>query len=192
MSFFAIFIDAFLVHNIVLSRFLGICAFLGVSNSVATAVGMGLAVVFVTTFSSLMTWIVYNLILVPLGITYLYTLAFILVIAALVQFVEMVVRKKWESLYWALGIYLPLITTNCAVLGVAVINMNEGYTLLQAMAHSLGASLGFLLAIVLMSGLRERFQDNTNMPKALRGLPISLVTAALMSIAFLGFNGLFS
>lgn len=153
---------------------------------------MGLAVVFVTTFSSLMTWIVYNLILVPLGITYLYTLAFILVIAALVQFVEMVVRKKWESLYWALGIYLPLITTNCAVLGVAVINMNEGYTLLQAIAHSLGASLGFLLAIVLMSGLRERFQDNTNMPKALRGLPISLVTAALMSIAFLGFNGLFS
>jgi electron transport complex protein RnfA len=192
MSFFAIFIDTFLVHNIVLSRFLGICAFLGVSNSVATAVGMGLAVVFVTTFSSLMTWIVYNLILVPLGITYLYTLAFILVIAALVQFVEMVVRKKWESLYWALGIYLPLITTNCAVLGVAVINMNEGYTLLQAIAHSLGASLGFLLAIVLMSGLRERFQDNTNMPKALRGLPISLVTAALMSIAFLGFNGLFS
>ena len=160
MSFFAIFIDAFLVHNIVLSRFLGICAFLGVSNSVATAVGMGLAVVFVTTFSSLMTWIVYNLILVPLGITYLYTLAFILVIAALVQFVEMVVRKKWESLYWALGIYLPLITTNCAVLGVAVINMNEGYTLLQAIAHSLGASLGFLLAIVLMAGLRERFQDN--------------------------------
>ena len=159
MSFFAIFIDALLVHNIVLSRFLGICPFLGVSSKVGTAVGMGLAVVFVIFLSSIMTWLVYNLVLVPLDITYLSTLAFILVIAALVQFVEMVVRKKWESLYWALGIYLPLITTNCAVLGVAVINMNENYTLLQAIVHSLGASLGFLLAIVLMAGLRERLQE---------------------------------
>ncbi len=192
MSFFAIFIDALLVHNIVLSRFLGICPFLGVSSKVGTAVGMGLAVVFVIFLSSIMTWLVYNLVLVPLDITYLSTLAFILVIAALVQFVEMVVRKKWESLYWALGIYLPLITTNCAVLGVAVINMNENYTLLQAIVHSLGASLGFLLAIVLMAGLRERLQENTNMPKALQGLPISLITAALMSIAFLGFSGLIS
>jgi electron transport complex protein RnfA len=190
MSFFAIFIDALLVHNILLSRFLGICSFLGVSNSVSTAVGMGLAVVFVITLSSIMTWIVYNLILVPPNITYLSTLAFILVIAALVQFVEMVIRKKWRALYWALGIYLPLITTNCAVLGVAVINMNEGYSLMQSIVHALGASLGYLLAIVLMAGLRERMENNTNMPEALRGLPISLITAALMSIAFLGFSGL--
>lgn len=190
MSLLAIFIGAFLVNNIVLTRSLGICPFLGVSSSSSTAGGMGLAVVFVMTLASIMAWGVYNLVLVPLGITYLYTLAFILVIAALVQFVEIVVKKFNPVLYRALGIYLPLITTNCAVLGVAVINMNENYSLLQAVVHSLGASLGFLLAIVLMAGLRERMEDSVDMPRALRGLPISLITAALMAIAFLGFTGL--
>lgn len=190
MSILAIFTGAFLVNNIVLTRALGICPFLGVSSSRSTAGGMGLAVVFVMTLASIMAWCVYNLVLVPLGITYLYTLAFILVIAALVQFVEIVVKKFNMSLYRSLGIYLPLITTNCAVLGVAVINMNENYSLLQAVVHSLGASLGFLLAIVLMAGLRERMEGNIDMPRSLRGLPISLITAALMAIAFLGFNGL--
>ncbi len=151
---------------------------------------MGLAVIFVMFLASLMTWLLYNLVLIPLGITYLYTLAFILVIAALVQLVEIVVRKYHPELYKALGIFLPLITTNCAVLGVAVINMNEGYSLLESMVHTLGASLGFLLAILLMAGLRERIFENPNVPKPLRGLPISLITAALMSIAFLGFSGL--
>lgn len=190
MSLLAIFIGALLVNNIVLTRSLGICPFLGVSSSSSTAGGMGLAVVFVMTLASIMAWAVYNLVLVPLGITYLYTLAFILVIAALVQFVEIMVKKFNPILYRALGIYLPLITTNCAVLGVAVINMNENYSLIQAVVHSLGASLGFLLAIVLMAGLRERMEQSVDMPQALRGLPISLITAALMAIAFLGFTGL--
>lgn len=190
MSLLAIFIGAFLVNNIVLTRSLGICPFLGVSSSSSTAGGMGLAVVFVMTLASIMAWCVYNLVLVPLGITYLYTLAFILVIAALVQFVEIVVKKFNPYLYRALGIYLPLITTNCAVLGVAVINMSENYSLIQAVVHSLGASLGFLLAIVLMAGLRERMEQSVDMPQSLRGLPISLITAALMAMAFLGFTGL--
>jgi electron transport complex protein RnfA len=190
MTLLGIFIGALLTNNIVLSKFLGICPFLGVSSKVKTALGMGLAVIFVMFLASLMTWLLYNLVLVPLGITYLYTLAFILVIAALVQLVEIVVRKYHPELYKALGIFLPLITTNCAVLGVAVINMNEGYSLLESMVHTLGASLGFLLAILLMAGLRERIFENPNVPKPLRGLPISLITAALMSIAFLGFSGL--
>ena len=190
MNLLAIFIGAFLVNNIVLTRSLGICPFLGVSSNSTTAGGMGFAVVFVMTLASIMTWGVYNLILVPLEITYLYTLAFILVIAALVQFVEIVVKRFNPHLYRALGIYLPLITTNCAVLGVAVINMNENYSLIQTVVHSLGASLGFLLAIVLMAGLRERMEESVDMPQALRGLPISLITAALMAIAFLGFTGL--
>ncbi len=190
MTLLGIFIGALLTNNIVLSKFLGICPFLGVSSKVKTALGMGLAVIFVMFLASLMTWLLYNLVLIPLGITYLYTLAFILVIAALVQLVEIVVRKYHPELYKALGIFLPLITTNCAVLGVAVINMNEGYSLLESMVHTLGASLGFLLAILLMAGLRERIFENPNVPKPLRGLPISLITAALMSIAFLGFSGL--
>ncbi|HOO64056.1 MAG TPA: electron transport complex subunit RsxA [Synergistaceae bacterium] len=190
MTLVAIFVGALLTNNIVLSKFLGICPFLGVSSKIKTALGMGFAVIFVMLLASLMTWLLYNLVLLPLGITYLYTLAFILVIAALVQFVEIVVRKYYPELYKALGIFLPLITTNCAVLGVAVINMNQGYSLVQSMVHTLGASLGFLLAILLMAGLRERISENPDVPKALQGLPISLITAALMSIAFLGFSGL--
>ena len=189
MGLFSIFISAFLVNNYVLAKFLGICSFLGVSKKTETAKGMGLAVIFVMLLASLMTSIVYK-ILVLLHVTFLSTLAFVLVIAALVQFVEMVIKKTQPSLYKALGIFLPLITTNCAVLGMALINLQEGYTIIQSLVNALGAGLGFMLAIVLLSGLRERMEDNDNMPLAFRGLPISLVTAGLMSIAFLGFSGL--
>jgi len=189
MGLFSIFISSFLVNNYVLAKFLGICSFLGVSKKTETAKGMGLAVIFVMILSSLMTSIVYK-ILVLLHVTFLSTLAFVLVIASLVQFVEMVVKKTQPALHKALGIFLPLITTNCAVLGMALINLQEGYTIMDGLANALGAGLGFMLAIVLLSGLRERMEDNDNMPLALKGLPISLVTAGLMSIAFLGFSGL--
>ena len=190
MSLIALFISALLVHNILLSRFLGCCPFLGVSNQLETAKGMGVAVIFVTTFAAIMTWLAYTFILVPMGLEYLYTLSFILIIAALVQFVEIVLKKVMPGLYKSLGIFLPLITTNCAVLGVAVINMNEKYTLIESVVNAVGSSAGFLLAIVLMAGIRERIEMNEDMPAALRGLPIALITAGLMSIAFMGFNGL--
>jgi electron transport complex protein RnfA len=189
MGLFSIFISAFLVNNYVLAKFLGICSFLGVSKKTETAKGMGLAVIFVMLLASLMTSIVYK-ILVLLHVTFLSTLAFVLVIAALVQFVEMVIKKTQPSLYKALGIFLPLITTNCAVLGMALINLQENYTIIQSLVNALGAGLGYMLAIVVLSGLRERMEDNDNMPLAFKGLPISLVTAGLMSIAFLGFSGL--
>lgn len=190
MKLFSIFISAFLINNFLLVKFLGVCSFLGVSKKTETAKGMGLAVVFVMFIASFMTYGVYNWILVPLHITYLSTLAFVLVIAALVQFVEMVIKKTQPSLYKALGIYLPLITTNCALLGMAVINVNEKYNLIESMVNALGAALGYMLAIVLLAGLRERMEESDNMPLAFRGLPISLVTAGLMAIAFLGFSGL--
>ncbi|MBQ9882704.1 MAG: electron transport complex subunit RsxA [Synergistes sp.] len=190
MSLIALFISALLVHNILLSRFLGCCPFLGVSNQLETAKGMGVAVIFVTTFAAIMTWLAYTFILVPMGLEYLYTLSFILIIAALVQFVEIVLKKVMPGLYKSLGIFLPLITTNCAVLGVAVINMNEKYTLIESIVNAVGSSAGFLLAITLMAGIRERIEMNDDMPAALRGLPIALITAGLMSIAFMGFNGL--
>ncbi|MEW8956882.1 electron transport complex subunit RsxA [Clostridium sp.] len=189
MEIFLIFINAMLVNNFVLSKFLGICSFLGVSKKTDAAVGMGLAVTFVMGLASIMSYSVYHFILVPLNITYLYTIAFVLVIAALVQFVEMVIQKLSPSLYKALGIYLPLITTNCAVLGVAVINIQEEYSFLNALANGLGAAAGYMLAIVLLAGLREKIDNNKNIPEALRGLPITLITAGLMSIAFLGFQG---
>lgn len=190
MSLLALFISSIFVNNILLARFLGCCPFLGVSNQLETAKGMGVAVIFVTTFAAIMTWLAYTFILVPLGLEYLYTLAFILIIAALVQFVEIVLKKVMPALYKSLGIFLPLITTNCAVLGVAVINMNEKYTLAESIVNAFGSSAGFLLAIVLMAGIRERIEMSTEMPRCLRGLPIALVTAGLMSIAFMGFNGL--
>ena len=189
MEIFLIFINAMLVNNFVLSKFLGICSFLGVSKKTDAAVGMGLAVTFVMGLASIMSYSVYHFILVPLNITYLYTIAFVLVIAALVQFVEMVIQKLSPSLYKALGIYLPLITTNCAVLGMAVINIKEEYSFLNALANGLGAAAGYMLAIVLLAGLREKIDNNKNIPEALRGLPITLITAGLMSIAFLGFQG---
>lgn len=190
MELFLIFIGAMLVNNFVLSQFLGICSFIGVSKKKDDAVGMGLAVTFVMVLASIISWLVYNLVLDKLNITYLKTIVFVLVIASLVQFVEMVVKKYSPSLYKALGIFLPLITTNCAVLGMAVTNVEEGYTLIQSIVHALGAAGGFMLAIVLMSFLREKIDDNEEIHPYFRGLPITLFTAALMSIAFLGFQGL--
>jgi Na+-translocating ferredoxin:NAD+ oxidoreductase subunit A len=190
MKIFIIFISAMLVNNFVLAKFLGICSFLGISKKTDAAVGMGLAVTFVMTLSSIMGYIVYHGILKPLGIEYLSTIAFVLVIAALVQFVEMVIQKKSPGLYKALGIYLPLITTNCAVLGMAVINVQENYNFIESVVNGVGAALGYMMAIVLMAGLRERIDGNQNIPVFLQGLPISLITAGLMSIAFMSFQGL--
>ena len=190
MELLLIFIGAMLVNNFVLSKFLGICSFLGVSKKKEAAVGMGLAVTFVMVLASIISWLVYNLVLDKFNITYLKTIVFVLVIASLVQFVEMVVKKYSPSLYKALGIFLPLITTNCAVLGMAVTNVEEGYTLIQSIVHALGAASGYMLAIVLMAFLRERIDDNEEIHPYFKGLPITLFTAALMSIAFLGFQGL--
>lgn len=191
MNLLLLFLGSMLVNNFVLTRFLGICPFLGVSKKVETAVGMGMAVTFVMALASVMTHIVYNVILLPLKIEYLYTLAFILVIASLVQLVEMVIQKSSPSLYAALGVFLPLITTNCAVLGVAIINMQENFTLVESLVHGVGGALGFTLAIVLFAGIRERI-DKSNVPEALKGLPIALITAGFMATAFLGFQGLIS
>ena len=190
MTIFTIFISALFINNFVLSRFLGICSFLGVSKKIETATGMGLAVTFVMVLASFISFIVYKLILVPLNITYLYTIAFILVIAALVQFVEMVIKKKSPGLYKALGIFLPLITTNCAILAAVILNMPENYNLVQSIAFGFSSGLGYMLAIVLLAGIREKIDASETMPKAIKGLPISLITAGLMSIAFLGFQGL--
>lgn len=190
MGLLSLFLGAIFVNNILLSRFLGCCPFLGVSSKLETAKGMGFAVIFVMLLASTMTWLIYELVLVPLDMRYLYTLSFILVIAALVQFVEIVLKKMQPGLYKSLGIFLPLITTNCAVLGVAVINMNEGYSLIQSIVHAMGASVGFLIALLLMAGIRERIEVSPTMIKSLRGLPIALVTAGLMSIAFMGFSGM--
>ncbi|MDR1579587.1 MAG: electron transport complex subunit RsxA [Synergistaceae bacterium] len=190
MELLWIFLGSIFVNNIILSRFLGNCPFLGVSTKSETARGMGVAVIFVLVLAAIMTWLAYTYVLVPLNLQYLYTLAFILIIAALVQFVELALKKINPALYKSLGIFLPLITTNCAVLGVAVINMNEGYGLAASVVNALGSSIGFLLAIILMAGIRERIDDNAGIPKCLRGLPIALVTAGLMSIAFMGFAGI--
>ncbi len=190
MSYYILFVlAAIFVNNYVLSQFLGICPFLGVSKKVETAAGMGAAVIFVMTLASAVTYFVYQLILVNLGIEYLYNIAFILVIAALVQFVEMFLKKSSPSLYQALGVYLPLITTNCAVLGVAVTNMQKGYGFILSVLNGFGGAAGFAIAIILFAGIRERIQYN-NMPKAFDGFPTALVAAGLMSIAFLGFQGL--
>jgi electron transport complex protein RnfA len=190
MSLLMIFISAMFVNNFVLSRFLGICSFLGVSKKRDAAVGMGLAVTFVMVIASIMSYLVFNFILVPLELQYLSTIAFILVIASLVQLVEMVIKKMSPGLYKALGIYLPLITTNCAVLGMTVLNMQENYNFLQSVVNGVGAALGYMMSIVLLSFIREKTDNNENIPRVLRGLPITLFTAALMSIAFLGFQGL--
>jgi electron transport complex protein RnfA len=190
MSLLMLFLGSIFVHNILLSRFLGCCPFLGVSTKTETAKGMGVAVIFVIVMASIMTWLAYNMVLVPLRLEFLYTLSFILIIAALVQFVELALKKINPVLYKSLGIFLPLITTNCAVLGVAVINMNENYGLIESIVNAFGSATGFLLAIILMAGIRERIDRNTNVPKCLQGLPIALVTAGLMSIAFMGFTGI--
>lgn len=189
MGFVTILVSSILVNNFILARFLGVCPFLGVSKQVETAFGMGMAVTFVMTLSSIITYIVQYAILEPLGVGYLQTIAFILVIAALVQFVEMFVKKASPTLHKALGVYLPLITTNCAVLGLAIINVQAEYTLLETIVHSIGAAIGFTLAISLFAGIRERLAL-ADVPEALKGSPIALISAGLMAIAFLGFAGL--
>lgn len=188
MSLFTILFTAALVNNFVLSQFLGICPFLGVSKKVETAAGMGGAVIFVITLSSVITSLLYKFLLLPNELQYLNTIVFILVIAALVQFVEMVLKKMMPSLYQSLGVYLPLITTNCAVLGVALLSVQNNYGILESTIHGIGASVGFFLAIVLMAGIREKL-ETSNIPEAFKGTPIVLVTAGLMAIAFCGFGG---
>ena len=182
-------IGAALVNNVVLSQFLGLCAFLGVSKKMNTAAGMGGAVIFVLTLSSFCTSLLYKFILVPCGVEYLQTIVFILVIAALVQLVEMFLKKKVPSLYRALGVYLPLITTNCAVLGVAILNVQNNYTILEGVVNGFATAAGFTISIVLMAGLREKMEYN-DVPKAFQGMPIVLLTAMLMSMSFFGFSGI--
>ena len=182
-------IGSAIVNNVVLSQFLGICPFLGVSKKTETAAGMGGAVIFVITLASLVAGILHQFILKPLGFEYLNTIVFILVIAALVQFVEMFLKKNMVSLYEALGVYLPLITTNCAVLGVALTNVQKSYNFIQSVVNGIGISVGFLIAIVLLAGIREKIEHN-DVPHAFQGSPIVLITASLMSIALFGFSGM--
>lgn len=179
-----------LINNVVLSQFLGLCPFLGVSKKTKTALGMGGAVIFVMTIASMLCYGVYALILVPFNVEYLETIVFILLIAALVQFVEMFLKKFSPALYKALGVYLPLITTNCAVLGVVIINVQKEYSFIQSVVNSLGTAIGFTVAIVILAGLREKMEHN-NIAPAFKGMPIVLVTAGLMAIAFSGFSGIF-
>ncbi|HIX99931.1 MULTISPECIES: electron transport complex protein RnfA [Clostridia] len=178
-----------LVSNVVLSQFLGICSFLGVSKKTETAVGMGGAVIFVITLASLVAGLLYQFILHPLGFDYLNTIVFILVIAALVQIVEMFLKKFVPSLYNALGVYLPLITTNCAVLGVALNNVQDGYNILEGVVNGFATGVGYLIAIVLLAGIREKMEYN-DIPESFKGMPIVLLTSTLMAIAFFGFSGL--
>ena len=182
-------IGSALVNNVVLSQFLGICPFLGVSKRTDTAAGMGGAVMFVITISSLLTSIIYNYLLVGLHIEYLKTIVFILVIAALVQFVEMFLKKSSPSLYKSLGVYLPLITTNCAVLGVALTNVQKDYGILPSVVNGFATAVGFTISIVILAGVRERIEYN-DIPESFKGTPIVLVTAGLMAIAFMGFSGI--
>lgn len=182
-------VSAALVNNVVLSQFLGLCPFLGVSKNMKSAAGMGIAVIFVIAISSAAASLIYQFILVPCHIEYLQTIVFILVIAALVQFVEMVMRKTMPALHKTLGVYLPLITTNCAVLGVALNNVTDNYNFLESVVNGVGTAVGFTIAIIILAGVRERIEDN-DIPVPFRGMPIVLLTAGLMSIAFMGFAGL--
>ena len=186
VTLFAIVIGAIFVNNVVLSQFLGICPFLGVSSKVDTSLGMGMAVTFVMALSSVVTWCLQTYVLNPFGIGYMQTIAFILVIAALVQMVEIVLKKVSPALYQALGIFLPLITTNCAVLGVAIITIQKDFSLLTGVIYSVAMALGFALALVLFAGIRERL-DVEDVPQGMRGVPIALITAGLLAMAFMGF-----
>ena len=191
ISFVLAIVSSMLIDNVVLSRFYGICPFLGVSKKVSSSLGMGIAVVFVILLASVICWPLYTYVLVPAGIAYLDTVVYILVIASLVQLVGLVIKKYSPSLYKSLGIYLPLITTNCAVLGVAQSNTDQGLTFLNSLGNALGTSIGFLLIIVVFSCIRTRL-ESANTPKAFKGLPIALITAAIMALAFMGLQGLFS
>lgn len=188
MEYILIFISAIFVNNIILSQFLGICPFLGVSKKIDTALGMGMAVAFVLTLATIVTYLIQYGLLVPLGLQYLQTLAFILVIAALVQMVEIILRKVSPALYQALGIFLPLITTNCAVLGVAILVIQKDYTLAESIAYAFSTALGFALALTVFAGMREQMAL-VQIPKGMRGIAIVLVAAGLLSLAFMGFGG---
>ena len=189
LSYFAIIIGAIFVNNVELAQFLGICPFLGVSSKVDTSLGMGAAVTFVMALASIVAWSIQEFILVPLHIEYMQTIVFILVIAALVQMVEIVLKKVSPSLYQALGIFLPLITTNCAVLGVAILMIQKEFNLLQSFTYSVSTAFGFALALVIFAGIRERLELD-DMPKAMQGIPISLIVAAILAMAFMGFSRL--
>ena len=185
-----IFLGAFLVNNIVLMRFLGLCPFFGVSSTVETATGMGMAVIFVMTLAAWITWIVFNAVLLPLNLVFLRTAVFILTIASLVQLVEMFLKKAYRALYNALGIYLPLITTNCAILGVTFLNIDKKFSLLNGTVFAIGTGFGFTLVIIVFAAIRERL-DQAPVNPSLNGYPISFIAAGLMALAFLGFTGLF-
>ncbi len=192
MSFAGILSIAFgaiFANNFILVKFMGICPFMGVSKKMDTALGMGAAVTFVMTIASLATWVVYQYVLLPLDLLYMDTMAFILIIASIVQVVEMFLKKSVPSLYQALGIYLPLITTNCAVLGVALLNIQEGYNLLESLVYGLTGGLGFTLAILIFSAVRERVEE-ADCPKCFKGYPIALISAGLLALAFMGFSGM--
>ena len=189
MQLLSIAIGAILVNNFILSQFLGICPFMGVSKKMDTAVGMGIAVTFVMGVASAVTYAV-NILLVNLGLDYMQTVAYILVIAALVQFIEMFLQKMVPALYSALGIYLPLITTNCAVLGVALQNTQNSYTFIQSVVYGVTGGLGFTLAIILFASVRERLEANSDSPKCFEGFPLALISAGLIALAFMGFQGL--
>lgn len=189
ISIFALIIGAIFVNNVVLAQFLGICPFLGVSKDVKSSLGMGAAVLFVMLLTTLVTYPLYYYVLVPAHLEYLQTIAYILIIAALVQMVEIILKKIAPSLYQALGVFLPLITTNCAVLGVAILIIQKDMNLLQSVVYSAGISIGFTLALVIFAGIREQL-DLTGVPKGMKGVPIALVTAGILAMAFMGFNGL--
>lgn len=188
MEYLLIFISAIFVNNIVLSQFLGICPFLGVSKKIDTAIGMGGAIAFVLTLATIITWLVQTYVLNPFGLQYLQTLSFILVIAALVQMVEIILKKASPALYQALGIFLPLITTNCAVLGVAILVIQKDFNLLQSVVYAFSTAIGFALALIVFAGIREQ-QSLVRIPKGMQGMAIVLVTASLLSLAFMGFSG---
>ena len=185
---FTISLNAILAENFILVKFLGICPFMGVSKKTDTALGMGLAVIFVMALASAATWLVNKYLLVALGLEFMQTVVFILVIAALVQFVEMFLQKALPALYQALGIYLPLITTNCAVLGVALLNIQNGYTFIESVIYGVTGGVGFTLAIVLFSSVRQRLED-CDCPKAFKGFPLALIAAGLLALSFMGFSG---
>lgn len=192
MIFITIFIVAVFVNNVVLSQFLGICPFLGVSKKVSTATGMGAAVTFVLLLATMVTWLVQTYILTPLGLDFLQTIAFILVIATLVQMIEMILKKISPALYQALGVFLPLITTNCCVLGVAILVIQKEFTYAESLAYAVSIGIGFLLAMVIFAGIREQLAKTGSTPRAMKGIPIALITAGILAMAFMGFSGLAS
>ena len=190
MKFLIIFIVAVFVNNVVLSQFLGICPFLGVSKKVSTATGMGAAVTFVLLLATMVSWLVQTYILVPLGLEFLQTIAFILVIATLVQMIEMIIKKISPALYQALGVFLPLITTNCCVLGVAILVIQKEFTYAESLMYAVSIGIGFLLAMVIFAGIREQLAKTGSTPRAMKGTPIALITAGILAMAFMGFSGL--